>query len=205
MDKLKNMVYSNKKVIVFLVGLMVIGILFGSSMPLFLSSADKDLITNYLNDFIASINNVDSLFLFKNSLINNFSCVFLIWVLGISIIGVPIVLFIFFSKCFIMGFSITSIILNYGFKGIVFSLAYIFPSVVIDILVYLVITSFSLIFSINLILYIFKKKDFNIRTSFNKYFKIFVLALFFIILISLYEAFISPVILRFVFEMLSIK
>lgn len=205
MDKLKRIFCANKKIFVFLLGLFIIGLIFGSSLPIFLSNEDKNLVSEYLISFINQVNNgYDSLFLFKNGLINNSLFGVLIWALGVSIIGVFIVLFLFFSKCFIIGFSISSIIINYGFKGILFSLAYIFPHQVINICIYGILTNYSLIFSIKLIGFIFKKNDFNIRGAFNRYFKIFLFCLTVLVVSALYEAFISPIVLGFVFKLLGL-
>lgn len=205
MDKFKKIIFINKKIMVFLFSLSVIALIFGSCLPVFLSNDDKEITHLFLNDFVNNIKVFKDFFiLLRNSLVNN--CVFLIlvWLLGISVIGIPIVLFIFFSKCFILGFSISSIILNYGFKGVIFGLSYVFPCQVINILVYSLITSYSLVFSIKLILLIIKKSEFNIKIAFNKYFKIFIFCLIILAFSSLYESFIEPFILNYVFKLFGI-
>lgn len=205
MDKLKRLFVFNKKVFVFLFCLMIIGIIFGSSLPVFLNSDDKSLVSQYLSDFIVQVKSgCDSLFLLRNGLSNNGIFSFLIWLLGISIIGIPIVLFLFFFKCFIFGFSISSIIINYGFKGILFSFFYIFPHQVINLVIYMLITNYSLIFSFKIIGLIFKKNDFNISVSFNKYLKIFLVCLIFLFMSVLYESFVGPYVLSFIFKLLGL-
>lgn len=205
MDKFKRMFQINKKVFVFLFGITVIGVIFGSCLPLFLNSQDKALVGEYLSDFITQINSgYNSLLLFKNGFFNNFIFSFLIWILGISIIGFFVILFLYFFKCFIFGFSISSIIINYGFKGILFSFVYIFPHQVINLFIYCFLTSYSLIFSINLLGLIFKKNNFNIRNSFIKYFKFYLISLLVFLISSLYDSFVNPIILGFVFKLLGI-
>ena len=72
MDKLKRLFVFNKKVFVFLFCLMIIGIIFGSSLPVFLNSDDKSLVSQYLSDFIVQVKSgCDSLFLLRNGLSNN--------------------------------------------------------------------------------------------------------------------------------------
>lgn len=203
MDKLKKIINSNKKIYTFLIGLIIIGLVFGSSMPLFLNTSDKEIITNYMAEFVKNIENIDPLFLLKNSILNNLTSSFFIWILGISIIGIPIVIIIFFFKVFIMGFSITAIILNYGIKGILFSAVYIFPTITLEIIIYLIITTYSIIFSSKLIFHIFKKKEFNITTAFKKYLKIYINTLLILIVVSLYDAFVNPQIFKFIFNLLS--
>lgn len=205
MDKFKKIIYCNKKIIVFLISLSIIALIFGSCLPIFLSAEDKQISSEYMLNFLNEIKtNYNNLFLLKNSLINNCGFSFLIWLLGISIIGIPIIIFLFFSKCFILGFTITSIIINFGFKGILFALSYIFPHNIINILVFSVITCYSLIFSLKLILFIFKKHEFNIRVGFNKYFKIFCFCVLIIIVCCLYESFINPYVMRFIIDLIKI-
>ena len=205
MDKLKRIFNVNRKVFVFLFCLMIIGVIFGSCLPLFLSPDDKSLVSDYLFNFINQVNSSNDYFeILKNSILSNGVFFILIWLLGISAIGVPIILFLFFYKCFIFGFSISSIIINYGFKGILFSLVYIFPHQVIDIFGFLIITSYSLVFSIKLIGFILKKYEFNIRVSFNKYFKVLLACFLLFFISSLYEAFICPHVLKFVFRLLGL-
>lgn len=205
MDKFKRIFAFNKRIFVFLFCLMIIGIIFGSSFSIFLNSNDKSLVSQYLSDFINQIKSgCDFLFLLKNGLSNSLIFSFLIWLLGISIIGIPIVLFLFFFKCFIFGFSVSSIIINYGFKGVLFSFFYIFPHQVINLLIYMFITNYSLIFSLRLIGLIFKKNDFNISVSFNKYLKVFFVFLIFLLISVLYESFVSPYVLLFIFKLLGL-
>ena len=205
MDKLKKILCVNQKVFVFLIGLMIVAVLFGSSLPLFLNGNDKSLVTEYLANFVNQVKDgVDFIFLLKNGLIGNFSFLIFIWLLGISVIGIPIVLFLFFSKCFVFGFSISSIIINYGFKGLLFSFGYIFPHLVINIFIYGLLASYSLIFSIKLIGLILKKYDFNIRVSFNKYFKVFLLCSCILLISVIYESFINPYVLKFIFNLLGL-
>lgn len=195
----------NKNLFVFLLGIVFLGVIFGSILPIFLSVDDKKLVSEYLIGFISNIKDgFNSLIFFKNGLISDGLFLFLIWVLGISVIGIPIVLFLFFYKCFIFGFSISSIIINYGFKGIIFSLSYVFPHQVINILIFLFLSSYSLIFSIRLMLFILRKFEFNIRVYFRKYLSILLVSCVGLFISILYESFINPYVLGFIFNLIGI-
>ena len=205
MDKLKKMFCVNKKVTVFLICLMVVAVLFGSFFPLFLSADDKVLVSDYISSFVLNIkDNIDCMYLFKNGFFINVILMLVIWTLGISIIGIPIVVFLFFFKCFIFGFSISSIIFNYSFKGVLFGLIYIFPHEVINICAFIILCNYSLVFSIRMLGLIFKRSDFNIRSSFSWYFKVLLINVFIVIVCVLYESFVNPFILRLIFNLLSL-
>lgn len=204
-DKLMGLFRVNKNFFVFLLGIVFLGVIFGSILPIFLSVDDKKLVSEYLIGFISDIKDgFNSLIFFKNGLISDGLFLFLIWVLGISVIGIPIVLFLFFYKCFIFGFSISSIIINYGFKGIIFSLSYVFPHQVINILIFLFLSSYSLIFSIRLMLFILRKFEFNIRVYFRKYLSILLVSCVGLFISILYESFINPYVLGFIFNLMGI-
>ncbi len=189
MDKLKIKI--NKKIFVFLFVLMLIGIIAGSIFTTILNNSDKELVINHLNNFIDNINNdkLDYLFALKNNLITNISYVILIWLLGISVIGLPIIIIMFFTKCFILGFSVGSVLTTFKLKGILVSLVYVFPGQVISLLFLLLLMMYSMSFTFKLIYAILKKKSIDFKLIMNKYFKILLIVLVVIILMSLYDTY----------------
>ena len=192
MDKLKIKI--NKKIFVFLFVLMLMGIIAGSIFTTILNSSDKELVINHLNEFIDNINNnkLDYLFALKNNLITNISYVILIWLLGISVIGLPIIIIMFFTKCFILGFSVGAVLTTFKLKGILISLVYVFPGQVISLLFLLLLMMYSMSFTFKMIYAILKKKSIDFKLIMNKYFKILLIVLGTIILMSLYDTYLMP-------------
>lgn len=198
MDKLKNMFKVNNKIIIFLLSLFIIGIVFGSIFVLILKSEDKALVTEYINNFFNNVssNKLNNFQALKNSLIYNICICILIWLLGISVIGIPIIVFIFFSKAFSLGFAITSIIYNYKFKGVLISLIYIFPHQIINIILMTFLLIYSLSLSIKIILSLIKKKVIDFKPIFNKYSKVLLIVVIGFMITSIYEAYLLPKILK---------
>lgn len=196
MDKLKIKI--NKKIFVFLFVLMLIGIIAGSIFTTILNSSDKELVINHLNEFADNINNnkLDYLFALKNNLITNISYVILIWLLGISVIGLPIIIIMFFTKCFILGFSVGAILTTFKAKGILVSLVYVFPGQVISLLFLLLLMMYSMSFTFKMIYAILKKKSIDFKLIMNKYFKILLIVLSVVILMSLYDTYLMPRIIK---------
>lgn len=192
MDKLKIKI--NKKIFVFLFVLMLMGIIAGSIFTTILNSSDKELVINHLNEFIDNINNnrLDYLFALKNNLITNINYVILIWLLGISVIGLPIIIIMFFTKCFILGFSVGAILTTFKLKGILVSLVYVFPGQVISLLFLLLLMMYSMSFTFKMIYAILKKKSIDFKLIMNKYFKILLIVLGVIILMSLCDTYLMP-------------
>ena len=135
----KNSILKQKKIYFFLIGLVIISVLSGILFWFIISKQNKLLVTNELTSFFncikdgASINYWSSLL---NSIITNLIYIILIWLLGISIIGLPIILFMITVKGFIIGFSISSIIAIYGFKGLLGAFVYTFPHQIIFLFLY---------------------------------------------------------------------
>ena len=98
MDKFKR----NKNLTIFLGVMLVAGIMTGIIFSSVLSATDKTLITNYLNSFFNNINtnNFNYNDALIGTLLNNFLFVIIMWLFGISIIGIPIIVFMFFVIAF---------------------------------------------------------------------------------------------------------
>ena len=205
MDKLKLNIKRNKKLVVFLSVLGIIGIVSGSIFNIMLNETDKTLVTSYITNFFSNIanNTLDNVSALKNGLISEISYVLIIWLLGISVIGIPIILFMYFSKFFILGFSISGIISNYGFKGCLLSLGYIFPHKVINIIIYTILTLFTLKVSGKILFSIIKREKLDFKIVLNKYFIILLVSVGIIILTILFEVFVTPIIIKLFIPIIS--
>ena len=198
MDKLKNKTTSNKKIIVFLVGLFLIGLIAGSIFITIISKSDQALVKEYIKEFVnkADKNKLNYLEALKNASLSYGLFIVIVWLLGFSIIGIPIVIFMYFSKAFILGFSLSSFILQYKFKGLLLALIYFFPHHVVNILAYTLIMIYSLKISFILINSIIKKKTISFKAIMNRYLIVFAVSIGMVIVASLYECFVVPFLIR---------
>ena len=194
----------NKKGINFLSIISIIGFIFGSIFILIITNSDKTLVKEYISSYIKSTNNIDYIPILFNNLSSNLLFILIVWILGISIIGIPINIFYLFFKNFTIGFTLTSFILTYKIKGLLLGFFYLIPHNIINILTFIVITYYSINFSFKLIYIIFKKESINIKPIINRYFKILIFSIIIIILTSLYESFVIPNIFNNICKMLNI-
>lgn len=197
-DKLKVKAKANKKMIIFLVSLMLAGILAGSIFVVILSKNDQNMLKEYLDTFITNIDTgkLDYINSLCSSLGANVIYVLVIWLLGISVIGIPVTLFMFFSKAFILGFSISSIIMNYQLKGCLVAFFYIFPHHVINMILYIVLMLYSLTVSLKIIKSMLKKEPFDFRKIVHKYSFILLLSIIGVMITTLMEIYVVPTILK---------
>jgi len=204
MDKLKGTIKVNKKTLLFFTILLIIGIIAGSIFMAILSETDKKLVTDYFNNYISNIENnkLNYLESIKNGLFNNLLYIIIIWILGISIIGIPIVTIMFFIKSFTLGFSIASMVFNYKLKGCLLNFINIFPHQMIYFLIYMLITTYSIFFSLKMINSIINKKNMDFKIMMNKYVKILIISVIAITIGIIIETFITPLLIKIIIPLI---
>ena len=130
---MKKIIHNLKqnKLLFLLTILILISIILGILFPAILSSSNKELIKESIKEFITSIdkNNINYITGIITSLTNNILVTISIWILGLSLIGIPLLLIIIVLKGFITGFSFVSILLTYGIKGSIISIVYTIPNI----------------------------------------------------------------------------
>ena len=200
--RIKDIVLPYKKINYFVLGLIIFGIISGAIFYTIVSHEEKLAIIKQINNFITSIskNNLDTGLAFKNSLFSNGILVVLIWILGMSVIGMLVNIFIVYLKSFIAGFSIASIIGAYGIKGIPASFIYVFPGQIIDIIAISIMGIYSVIFSLYIIKLIIYKNNTN-RNMLKKYMTIFILSLLLVLLAALFEAYFLPALMKLIISL----
>lgn len=198
------LILPNKKVNLFVIFIVILGIISGSLFLMVLNENDKSEVINEISTFMANINtnNINNFNSFKNSLIEGMILIILSWILGMSIIGVIFNIFFIYMKSFTIGFSISSFILVYKYKGILSSLIYVIPSQLINILIILILGVYTLLFSKYLFKMIFlKDKTVNLGKFFKKYVLVFGICIILCLVSSLCEAYLLPSLLKVIIKL----
>lgn len=166
-----------------------------------LDYSQKHEMINFLDSFfkVLNQNNIDSFELLKQSLVNNIQTILLVWLLGITVIGLPIVVIIVILRGFIIGFTVGFLISELGFKGFIFSSLAILPQNIFIIPGIIIISAFSISFSLKIVK---NKISKNLRYRFSadliKY-SLTVVSLSSILLIgSIIEAYITPLLMKLI-------
>lgn len=195
-NKVWNIVLPNKKINYFVFSIIILGIISGAFYFSIININEKKELTTLITNFFTNINesNINSIDTLKNSLFTNGLMILMIFILGMSVIGIFINIFIIYIKSFIIGFSISTIIYTYKIKGLLASFIYIFPHQIINIFIFAIIGIYSIMFSIYLTKLIINRKSNN--NILKKYVIIFTFSLLSIIITSLIEAYILPIIFK---------
>lgn len=194
-----NLILPNKKVNLFIISIIILGVISGSIFLMLTSTADKNVVIEQIKTFMTNTynNSIDIGLALKNSLIINYAFIILIWTLGLSIIGVLVNIFLTFIKGFLVGFSISSLFLTYSYKGLFIAIIYTFPIQIINIFVVSLLSIYSIMFSKNLLEIITGKKN-NNRLMLKKYIVILAISVILSFMSSLLEVYLFPNLLRLV-------
>ena len=185
----------NKKIFIFITILLILGFIAGTLYITILSDTDKNILKEAITNYFTQIKSrkLNNFNLFINSLTSNIIYIFIIWLLGISIIGLPIIICIIFYKSFVIGFSITSIIYNYKIGGIPLSITYSFPHQLLNLIIISFLSLYSIKVSISIIKMIVSKKQINFKKLIKKHTVVLLICIFLALISSLLESYLSPI------------
>lgn len=143
---------------------------------------------------------VDSNEILKISLIDNLRLVALLWALGVTIIGIPLIYIFIGVRGFITGFTSGFIIELMGVKGVIFTLFSIVPKEVIIIPCVIALGVNGINFSLNIIRSRSAKRmsKENLKTGFLAYCLATALVSCFIFGGILVESYITPICIRII-------
>ncbi|MEF9933770.1 MAG: stage II sporulation protein M [Clostridium sp.] len=176
-----------------------IGLAIGGFTIKSISIEEKNELLTYMNSFfkVYSGESVSGSSVFMQSARNNFLSILIIWVLSLTIIGVPVALIVIGFRGFVLGFSVGFFIESMGIRGLMFSLIGIIPQNIVYIPCLLIAVVISLSYTTSVIRRR-KGKGFsnNQGLSFMSY-SLIIGVIFIVTLIgSFIEGFISPLIIK---------
>ncbi len=195
--KSRNLILPNKKINFFVTTILLLGILSGAMFLMMSNETDKTSVITQIQTFFKNIStsSIDNGLALKNSFIINYIFVGSIFLLGLSMIGIIINIFLTYLKGFLVGFSIASIILTYSVKGLLASILYALFSQLLNVIIVIILSIYSIMFSINLLKIITSKKG-NNRLMLKKYLVILMFCIIVSFLSSLLEVYVFPSILK---------
>ena len=201
---INKIILPNKKINLFVISILFLGVILGGVYANIIGVNDRNLVINKIKLFIDNINSnsLVTMSVFKNSLGINLCYVLIIWILGMSLLGLLFNILLLFMKGFIFGFSMASFIITYGAKGLVLSFIYLLFGQLLNIIILLILVIYTVIFSIKLIMTILKKNyNGEIMTFIRKYIIIFLLCILGSLISSLCESFLLPSLIKLVIKL----
>ncbi|MDK2918915.1 MAG: stage sporulation protein [Candidatus Petromonas sp.] len=184
----------------FVIMFFMVGISSGAFTTKALSQAENKELIKYLQNFFRIVDTkvIDQFSILKQALINNLQTGVLIWILGVTIIGIPLILLLVAVRGFIIGFTVGFFIQQMGVKGLIFSILSLLPQNIIIIPGVIIVAVLGISFSIMLIRNKVKKTRYdNVLNQFFVYSTVIAIVHIFIAVGCLVEAYISPLFIKY--------
>lgn len=196
--------YIEERLFLFiLVGLLfVMGIVFGTLSAKGLEKGQKLELLQYVQLFFQGMKKenqpVSDVSLAKNAIFNHLKTILFLLLLGFSVIGVPLILFLIFAKGYILGFTIGFILQQLSGKGFIFAITSVFPHYAFIIPAFLMAGVANIDFSGAILKSRFGKVYRPLSTELLQCLGINGMAIFILTLSGIIEGFISPLFIYWV-------
>lgn len=201
---LSNYLKANIAAYFFVTLIFIIGAIIGALAAKTLPEDQKKELIGYLQIFFQGLtqNGInDSANIFANVILNNLKTIGFIWILGFTIVGIPFVLFIIFTRGFVIGFTVGFLVNEYVFKGLLFAFASVLPHNFLAIPAIIITGVSAVSFSLLLLRRKSHLKANLLYESFG-YSALCVFMLLVMLFASLVEVYISPVFMKLIAGML---
>lgn len=190
-----NHVKEHAAIYLFMTILFLTGVIFGAIIVNSMNFVQKQDLFFYLERFFGQITDkepIENMAILKESFFYHTKYLLLLFVLGLSVIGLPIVWILLFLKGLVVGFSVGFIVNQLGFKGLALASLAIAPQNLLIIPIYIVAGSLSMVFSLTLLNKLFTNRlSRPILQPFGKYVTVFSLLLVVSVVAAGMEAFVS--------------
>lgn len=200
-DVLKK--HFEKNFLLYIISLLCIftGIILGMYFVKYMGSVETGKLESYMQEFVKSFlsNKVSYKSIFLQTLKNNLPVMIVLWFLGLTMIGIPMILIIDIIKGFTVGFSISFFVNSMGVKGVWVSLS----SVILQNIIYIPCILFCSVLAMEFSLMLFKN-NFKSRWSSSalsnvaSYSLIFLMSFLFMFMGFLLETYVTPNILKII-------
>ncbi|MDV2683327.1 stage II sporulation protein M [Alkalihalophilus sp. As8PL] len=192
----------NRSIYLFITILFLIGIIFGAIVVNSLSLTQKHDLYMYLGQFFGQVsegNLAESTAIFSQSFAHYAKYFGLMWLLGLSVIGLPVILILLFLKGVVVGFTVGFLVNQMGMSGFFLSFVAIMPQNFILVPAFVIVGTASVSFCLKMIRHQFlKKTTVPFFPTFIKYSTLILCVGATLAVASAIEAYISPMLMRFV-------
>lgn len=185
----------------FTIILFVMGVVFGAIIVNSLTFDQKQDLYGYLTRFFGQVSDgqlVSSEDIFTQAIVHYSKYIGLIWLLGLSVIGLPILLILLFLKGVMIGFTVGFLVNQMGMYGFFLSFASVIPQNILLIPTFILITTMAVSFSLTLIKQQLGKGRYMFGPLLLRYGLYLLFSLFFIIVASFLEAYLSPFLMKLI-------
>jgi stage II sporulation protein M len=205
--KFSNHIQEYSSLYTFTIVLFMMGVIFGAITVNSLSLIQKEDLFQYLNRFFGQVAQSDFAGpheMFSQSLAHYLKYIGLMWILGLSIIGLPIILILLFLKGVVVGFTVGFLVNQMGWHGLLLSVVSVLPQNIVLVPAFIVVGTVSIAFSLKMVKGQFGKRISEpIFPQFIRYTILMVCIGVMVGIASIFEAYLSPGLMKSVVNLMS--
>ncbi|MBB3127593.1 stage II sporulation protein M [Paenibacillus sp. SSG-1] len=192
---------------IFVAVLFLVGVIFGALMVNALSLEQQQDLGRYLGNFFVTVNQGAEAGQPAHSYWDiaglHLKWVGLIWILGLSVIGLPGILILDFLKGVLVGFTVGYLVGQFSWHGLLFALVSVAPPNLLIIPVLIVCSVSAIAFSLHIIKNrVMLQRPGNITRPFASYVGMTLVMGLIMLGISSFETWVTPTMMRWVTPML---
>ena len=188
----------------FIAVLFLMGIVFGAVIVNSLSLTQKEELAIYLGRFFGQVSEgqfATSSEMFDQSFTHYVKYIGLMWLLGLTIIGLPIILIMLFLKGIVVGFTVGFLVNQMSWKGFLLAFVSVFPQNILAVPAMIVVGAASLTFSLRLMRQLLMKRRTEvILPPFIRFTVLVICSLGVLCVAAWFEAYLSPGLIKAVVD-----
>ncbi|AJS57973.1 stage II sporulation protein M [Paenibacillus sp. IHBB 10380] len=187
---------------IFVAVLFLVGVIFGALMVNALSLEQQQDLARYLGNYFATVDQGDGMSLqdtYWSIAGLHLKWVGLIWICGLSVIGLPGILILDFLKGVLIGFTVGYLVGQFSWKGLLFAMVSVAPHNLLIIPVLLICSVAAITFSLHIIKNrVLMHHNNNFKRPFVRYVGLTLVMAALMLGISLFETWVTPAMMRWV-------
>lgn len=195
----------NRSLYLFTILLFTIGIIFGAIVVNSLSFSQKNDLYMYLQQFFGQVSEgklASGQVVFSKSFAHYAKYIGLIWLLGLSIIGLPMIFVLLFLKGLVVGFTVGFLVNQMGATGFFLAFVSVLPQNLLLVPSFIIVGTAAVSFCLKLIRHQFiKKANEPIFPMFLRYSFLILCIGAVIAVASAIEAFFSPTLMKWILNL----
>ncbi len=191
----------HQSLFLFTIVLFTMGVIFGAVIVNSLALSQKQELLVFLQYFFNNMNQhgiPEPSAHFQQAFGHYLKTVGIMWVLGLSIIGLPMILLLLFIKGVVVGFTVGFLVNQLQWQGVTFSLLGVLPQNMLVVPALLIVGVSGIAFSLRLIKTRLVTKRDVIIPHFMTYTALVVTMLAVLTVAAMFETFISPKLMQYV-------
>jgi stage II sporulation protein M len=194
-------VREHQSLYLFTIVLFTMGIIFGAVIVNSLAQPQKQELLGFLQFFFSSMDQhgiAEPNVHFQQSFGHYVKTVAIMWMLGLSIIGLPMILLLLFLKGVVVGFTVGFLVNQLKWQGVTFALMGVLPQNMLVVPALLIVGVSGISFSLRLIKTRLLTKRDVILPHFVSYSVLVVAMLAVLTVAAMFESFVSPKLMQYV-------